>query len=208
MYAFVNLTRGRQVRIISGFVIMIAYLKGTILDKGLTYVILENNGVGYKVFVTPETLEAKNGDTVSLYTYLKVSEDGQALFGLPDFNALQFFELLITVSGVGPKVALAILSAARVEAVRQAIANQDAAVFTRISGVGLKTAEKIIVELKSKVGALEAASGGVAASGDAFEALIALGYSQKEVRDALKKIDATLPGPQQLKEALRILGKS
>ena len=130
---------------------MISYLKGIILEKGLTYIILENNNIGYKVFVTPETLEAKIGDTAALYTYHKSGEDGQALFGLLDFESLQFFELLITVSGVGPKVALAILSSARVESIRQAIANQDAAVFTRISGVGLKTAEKIIVELKSKI---------------------------------------------------------
>lgn len=185
---------------------MIAYLKGAILEKSASYIILENSGVGYKVFVTPETLENKLGETVALYVYHKVSEDGQALFGLPDFSTLQFFELLITVSGVGPKVALAILSAARVETVRQAIANQDAAVFTRISGVGLKTAEKIIVELKSKVGALEAT--GAAASGEVFEALIALGYNQREVREALKKIEANLPSQQQLKEALKLLGKA
>ncbi len=184
---------------------MIAYLKGTILEKGLTYIILENNGVGYKVFVTPETLEFKVGDSAALYTYMKVSDDGQALYGLLDFAALQFFELLITVSGVGPKVALAILSAARVDAVRQAIANQDAAVFTRISGIGLKTAEKIIVELKSKVGAFESAGG--VASGDVFEALIALGYNSREVREALKRLDATLPSQQQLKQALQMLGK-
>ena len=113
--------------------------------------------------------------------------------------------MLITVSGVGPKVALAILSAARVEAVRQAIANQDAGLFTRISGIGLKTAEKIIVELKNKVGALETGAG-AAASGDVFEALIALGYNQREVRDALKKIDLALPSQMQLREALKVLG--
>ena len=94
---------------------MIAYLQGKILEKGLTYIILENNGIGYKVFTIPEILQSNIGDEIKLYTYLKVSDDGQALFGLPDFNSLQFFELLITVSGVGPKVALAILSAARVD---------------------------------------------------------------------------------------------
>jgi Holliday junction DNA helicase RuvA len=186
---------------------MIAYLKGTILEKGLTYIILENSGIGYKVFVTPETLEMKIGDSVALYTYMKVSDDGQSLYGLPDFNTLKFFEMLITVSGVGPKVALAILSAARVDAVRQAISNQDAAVFTRISGIGLKTAEKIIVELKSKVGSVDSSGGGIAASGDVFEALIALGYNSREVRDALKKIDIHLTSQAQLKEALGLLGK-
>jgi len=184
---------------------MLSYINGTILEKGLNYIILENQGLGYKVFVTPETLEAKNGDKAALYTYLKISDDGQSLFGLSDFSTLQFFELLITVSGVGPKVALAILSSSRVDAIRQAIANQDSAVFTRISGVGNKTAERIILELKSKMGVIE--SSGSSISSDAFDALIALGYNQREVREALKKIDSALPSSQQLKEALKMLGK-
>jgi Holliday junction DNA helicase RuvA len=184
---------------------MIAYLKGTILEKGLTYIILENNGIGYKVFVTPETLQVPAEYSVALFTYHKVSDDGQSLFGLPDFATLQFFELLITVSGVGPKVALAILSAAKVEAVRQAIANQDAGVFTRISGVGLKTAEKIIVELKSKVGPGGSTAG---AGSEIFDALLGLGYNQKEVREVVNKIDGTKPQGEQLKQALQLLGKA
>ncbi len=186
---------------------MIAFLKGTILEKGLTYIILENNGIGYKVFVTPETLELKQGDEAALYTYLKVSDDGQSLFGLSDFATLQFFEMLITVSGVGPKVALAILSAAKVDTIKQAIANQDAGVFTRISGVGNKTAERIILELKNKVGTIEV-SAGVAGSSEVFEALVSLGYNQKEVREALKRVNTTLPVQEQLKQALQVLGKA
>ena len=84
---------------------MISQLSGQVAHKDSRFLILDVGGVGYKVFVMPETLELKRGDTVALYTYMKVSDDGQALFGLPDFAALQFFELLITVSGVGPKVA-------------------------------------------------------------------------------------------------------
>lgn len=183
---------------------MIAYLKGTVLEKGLTYIILENQGIGYKVFVIPEALEGKIGDAASFYTYMKVSDDGQSLFGLPDFGTLQFFEMLITVSGVGPKVALAILSAAKVEAVKQAIASQDPGIFTRISGVGLKTAEKIIVELKSKVGSLGASGG---SSSEVFDALLALGYNQREVREVINKIDHTKPQEQQLKQALQMIGK-
>jgi holliday junction DNA helicase RuvA len=184
---------------------MIAYLKGKILEKGLTYIILENNGIGYKVFTTPEILQSNIGDEIKLYTYHKVSEDGQALFGLLDFQSLQFFELLITVSGVGPKVALAILSSARAEAVRQAIANQDAAIFTRISGIGTKIAERIIVELKNKVGV---AVGGVSGSSEVFDALLALGYSQREARGAMQKVNSDLPTQEQLKQALKVLGKS
>lgn len=185
---------------------MIAYLKGTILEKGLTYVILENDGIGYKVFVVPEILEMKIGDSLAVYTYMKVAEDGQALFGLADFVTLQFFEMLITVSGVGPKVALAILSAAKVDAVKQAIMAQDAAIFTRISGVGMKTAEKIIVELKNKVGILETATGISASSSEVFDALLALGYNQREVRDVVGKLDNSLTTQEQIRQALKVLG--
>ncbi len=182
---------------------MIAFLKGKILEKGLTYIILENQGLGYKVFVPPEILEKPIGEEVKLFTYQKIAEDGQSLFGLPDFQALQFFELLITVSGVGPKVALAILSSAPAESVKQAIASQDAGVFTRISGIGSKTAERIIVDLKNKVGAFGAAAG---ASSEVFDALLALGYNQREVRGVMNKLKSNLPQPQQLKEALKMLG--
>lgn len=171
----------------------------------MTYIILENGGIGYKVFVPPEILEAKIGEAAALYIYHKVSEDGQSLFGLPDFKALQFFELLITVSGVGPKVALAILSSAPAESVRQAIAAQDAGVFTRISGIGSKTAERIIVDLKNKVGVLDAA---VLGTSEVFDALLALGYNQKEVREVINKIDTGKPQGEQLKQALRMLGKA
>jgi len=184
---------------------MIAYLKGKVLEKTSQYLVLENNNLGYKVFVTPEILEARVGEMVSVYTYFKVSEDGQALFGLPDFATLQFFEMLITVSGVGPKVALAILSAARADAVKQAIANQDAGIFTRISGVGTKTAEKIIVELKNKVGILDMPQ--AKSSSEVFDALLALGYSQREVREVIGKLDASLSQGEQIKQALKVLGK-
>jgi Holliday junction DNA helicase RuvA len=166
----------------------------------------EDNGIGYKVFVTPEILEAKIGDTVALFTYHKVAEDGQALFGLPDFSTLQFFEMLITVSGVGPKVALAILSSAKAETIKQAIASQDAAVFTKVAGVGTKTAEKIIVELKNKVGSFT--SPGLGGASDVFDALLALGYGQREVREAVNKLDNSLSQQEQLKQALKLLGKS
>lgn len=183
---------------------MIAYLKGKILDKSLTYIILENQGVGYKVFVTPEALQKSVADEISLYTYMKVADDGHSLYGLPSFQALQFFELLITVSGVGPKVALAILSAAPIESVKQAIANQDSAIFTRISGIGSKTAERIIVDLKNKVGA---ADGSVSGGSEIFDALLALGYNQREVREVINKLDDKKPQEQQLKQALQMLGK-
>ena len=174
---------------------MISYIKGRILEKALTYIILENQGVGYKVFVTPDALQKAVGDEASFYTYHKVAEDGQALFGLPNFSTLQFFELLITI-----------LSAAPVESVKQAIASQDAGAFKRISGIGTKTAEKIIVELKSKVGAM-VGEGSSVSSSEVFDALLALGYKQNVVREVINKIDSTKPQDQQLKQALQMLGK-
>ncbi|HVY67576.1 MAG TPA: Holliday junction branch migration protein RuvA [Patescibacteria group bacterium] len=182
---------------------MIAYLKGRVLEKGLTYLILEVQGLGYQVFVTPEILQTPLGETVAVFTYHKVAEDGQTLFGLPDFETLNFFELLVSVSGVGPKIALAILSASPVSSVRQAIANQDAGMFTRISGVGSKTAERIIVDLKNKVGAV----GGSAAGTAVFDALLALGYNQREVREAVAKLDGSLSEAEQIKRALQLLAK-
>lgn len=113
--------------------------------------------------------------------------------------------MLITVSGVGPKVALAILSTARVDAVRSAIANQDAGIFTRISGVGTKTAEKIILELKNKVGVLDSPM--AKTSSEVFDALLALGYSQREVREVINKVDSGLSQGEQIKQALKQLSK-
>jgi Holliday junction DNA helicase RuvA len=184
---------------------MISYLKGRILEKGPNFIILENQNIGYKVFVTPDMLQIPASNEVGLYTYMKVSDDGQSLFGLADFKSLQFFELLITVSGVGPKVALAILSSAKPDAVKQAIANQNAGVFTKIAGIGTKIAERIIVELKNKVGlSLGEASG----SSEVFDALLALGYNQREARGVMQKVGAGLSTQEQLKQALQMLGKS
>jgi Holliday junction DNA helicase RuvA len=185
---------------------MIAYLKGQVLEKSLNYIILENQGIGYKVFVTPDVLEKPVGAEIALYTYMKVSDDGQSLFGLPDFATLQFFEMLITVSGVGPKVALSILSSAKVTDVQNAIASQDAGMFRRISGIGTKTAEKIIVELKNKLSVISTQSS--AGGAEVFDALLALGYKQNEVREVINKLDGSLSTEHQLKQALKILGKN
>jgi holliday junction DNA helicase RuvA len=183
---------------------MIAYLQGKILQKTTNFIILDTRGLGYKVFVTPEILEQNLGSHIALYTHLKSSDDGQTLFGMPDFPTLQFFEMLITVTGVGPKVALTIVSAAKIEVLQQAIVNQDTEIFTRMSGVGKKTAERIILELKNKIagGALGEAS---VSGSDLFDALITLGYNPREVREVLPKVDATADTQAQLKQALKLL---
>lgn len=185
---------------------MIAYLKGMVLEKTFTYLIIENSGIGYKVFVTPEMLETKLGGEVRVYIYQKVTDDGITLFGMPDFRNLQFFELLITVTGVGPKMALSMLSAAKPDILENAISNADTGMFTRMSGVGKKTAERIILELKTKVSSITMQQS--KGSTEIYDALVGLGYSPREARDVTLQVDNTLPSDQQLKMALKLLRKS
>lgn len=186
---------------------MIAYLKGKILQKSANYLVLEHSGIGYKVFATPEALSLPLGQETELYIYHKSADDGQTLFGMPDFGMLQFFELLITVTGVGPKMALGIISAAKIEILQQAIVNGDTEIFTRMSGVGKKTAERIILELKSKIssGVLETMSAG---SSDIYDALVSLGYNPREIREIISQIDTALETGEQIKQALKLLSKN
>ncbi len=185
---------------------MISYLKGKVLQKTVQFVILENAGIGYKIFTTPEVLESPLGSDLELYIYHKSSDDGQTLFGMPDFESLLFFELLITVTGVGPKMALTIVSSSKIDMLQQAIINADSDIFTRMSGVGKKTAERIILELKNKIagGILSSAGGG----SDLFDALISLGYNPREVRDVVGRVDSTLDTATQIKEALKMIAKA
>lgn len=186
---------------------MIAYLQGKVLQKTTSYLILEQNSIGYKVFTTPEVLDHPLGKEISLYIYQKSSENEQTLFGMPNFDALQFFELLITVTGVGPKMALTIISSSKIDILQQAIINQDSDIFTRMSGVGKKTAERIILELKNKMtgNILTGASGG---SSDLYDALISLGYNPREVREVVSKVDSTQDTAAQIKEALQLITKA
>lgn len=188
---------------------MIAYLSGKILQKTQSYIVLlSDGGVGYKVLVTPDVLNMPMGSQVALYIYHKSGDDGQVLFGMPDFDSLQFFEMLISVTGVGPKMALTIVSSAKIELLQGAIMNSDTEIFTRMSGVGKKTAERIILELRNKI-----TSGGLIQSGefvgsDVYDALTGLGYNPREIRDTLPQLDATADTATQLKQALKILSKA
>lgn len=186
---------------------MISYLKGIILQKTESYIILLQGHIGYQIFTTPEILEHPLGAEVELYIHHKVSAESQSLFGVPDFTSLKFFELLLEVKGVGPKAALTIISAGKIELLQQAILNGDSAIFTRMSGVGKKTADRIILELKNKIsgGVLESASTG---SSDLFDALISLGYNPREVRAVVSKVDGNLDTASQIKEALKLISSS
>lgn len=186
---------------------MIAYLQGKVLQKTTQYILLENAGIGYKIFVTPEVLDKTLGSEVELYIYHKSADDGQTLFGMPDFDSLQFFEMLISVTGVGPKMALTIVSAAKIDLLQQAIVNADTEIFTRMSGVGKKTAERIILELKNKVTSAGLLEGSNAAGSDVYDALAGLGYNPREIRETLPQLDPAADTATQLKQALKLLSR-
>ncbi len=185
---------------------MIGYIKGKIISQNENYVLVENSGIGYIVHSNPKVLEKPPGSEAELYTYMQVREDAMNLYGFETQDELQFFEQLITVSGVGPKMALAVLSAGDIDLVKNAIINQDAAVFTKVGGVGKKTAERIIVELKEKLGSGTISMAG-GKSDDLLNALEALGYSNREIKEALGKIDHSLSQEEKLRHAIKLLGR-
>jgi Holliday junction DNA helicase RuvA len=168
---------------------MIGSIRGDIQYKGNNYIIVQGRSVGYKVFITPMLLTTlKIADPISLFTHTYVREDQITLYGFQTVSELEFFELLLTVSGVGPKSALAIMSLAEINLLKSAIASGDASVFKKVSGIGTKTAERVVVELKEKLKGAADASPVAQGHSDAVDALLALGYSQQEAREALKNI--------------------
>lgn len=186
---------------------MIGSIRGKITLKTDKFLIVEAAGVGYKVNVSPDTLARaqKLNDEILLWIHTHVREDILDLYGFLDRSELEFFEMLISVSGIGPKGALSILSTTTVETLQTAIRTGDTGYLTKISGIGRKTAEKIVIELRDKLGKdIEGAT--LKGELDALEALKALGYGQNEARDALKEVDAKLSTNAKIKEALKILG--
>lgn len=187
---------------------MIGYLKGKIEHKGANYLILETGGVGYKVFATLVFLaHLKPGEETSIFTHTYVREDQISLYGFPTLPELEFFELLLTVSGVGPKSALGILSLSSLEMVKSAIVSEDPSVFTKVSGIGRKTAERVIVELKEKLKEEASIAPLSREHSDALDALVALGYNQQEAREALKQVPKDVDLQSKVKAALRNLKK-
>ena len=193
---------------------MIAHVFGVIVEKFGTSVIVDVHGVGYEVQLAAGDFDDTLIDsTVKFYTYHHVREQSQELFGFSSLIAKKLFELLITVQGVGPKAALAILSLGNSEVVRNAIANGDAVFITRASGVGKKTAERVVVDLSDKVGhAIRTdvnsigLSNIIIGSDEAVEALMALGYNLNDAAKALEGISTELSTAERVTQALR--GKS
>lgn len=188
---------------------MIGSVEGTVAALRPGYVILSAGGVGYKISATKEALATlSEGARAALWTYLAVRENALDLYGFRSEDEMHFFELLLTVSGIGPKSALAILDIAAVETLRSAIARGNAGYLTSVSGIGKKTAEKIVVELKDKVGlAADGFASGAEGDEGTLEALLALGYKQHEAREALRKVPQDVEGGnERLREALKVLG--
>lgn len=190
---------------------MIAHLKGNVVELKETSVVISAGGVGYRVFISPHTsisIGEMKEKSVSLFTHLFVREHSMDLYGFIEQEEIDFFEMLITVSGVGPKSALAILSLTDVLGLKRAIVSRDIAYLTKVSGIGKKNAQKIIIELEEKVGVLEELMVGAKGSDtDLIEALTSLGYTTREARDAIKNIPRKSEGTtERLKEALKQLG--
>lgn len=190
---------------------MIAHLRGKIEEKFGSSLIVDVNGVGYEMMVSALDFDnAVLGEELKFYTYHNVKENAEELYGFSSLAGKKIFELLISVQGVGPKAAIAILSLAEAEEVRNAIANADTGFISKASGVGKKSAERVVVDLRDKVGipsrygASELKSTNVLPEKDeALDALIALGFSLKEATVALEKIDMDLPVEERVKMALK-----
>ncbi len=190
---------------------MISYIEGKIIFRGEKFIIIKTGGIGFKVFVLPD-LNLEN-EEIKLFTYLNVKEDALTLYGFLDYKELELFELLISISGIGPKAGLGILSLADTETIKVAIVKNDASVLTRVSGIGKKTAERVILELKNKIlisdiGDLEDKSKEISEHSDAIDALISLGYNAGEAKNALSRISPEVKDVgERVRMALREMGK-
>jgi Holliday junction DNA helicase RuvA len=192
---------------------MISYLRGRIINKSLNYAILEVAGVGYQVYAGENFLnELKVGAEAEVYTHHQVREEVSDLYGFKTMEDLELFTLLLSVSGVGPKSALGVISMASANDIKEAIIRGDANLLTKVSGIGKKTAERVVLELKTKI----LRSGGVTTTinsssligSDEIDALMSLGYTLNDARSALNLIDPALTDSgERVKAALKKMAK-
>ena len=189
---------------------MISRLTGRAVGWSGEGLVLDVHGVGYLLHATPSAVrKAERGGDVTLETHLHVREDALQLYGFAEAGERELFEQLLAVSGVGPKVALAIVSGYSPSELRRAIGREDAALFQTIPGIGKKTAQRVVLELREKIAPLTAVDGGGDARGGgerhivARDALVELGYSVAEAEKRLAAIDPGLPPSERVREALR-----
>jgi Holliday junction DNA helicase RuvA len=192
---------------------MISYIKGKIKYIDSTFIEVINNNIGYKIFIANEFLnKIKLDQEVEIFCFQSVKEDALDLYGFESRDKLYLFEKLVSVSGIGPKTALGVLDLATVEEIESAIIAGDASILTKVSGIGKKTAERIVLELKNKflsksqpaVNETEPQS----EDSDVIDGLVGLGYSIDQARNALRQIDKKIKGSEQkIKACLKILSK-
>ena len=189
---------------------MIGRLRGTIVERTPETIILEVGGVGYLVAITPRTLSDLPGlgEEVVLHTHLHVREDQLALFGFGSSVDKDLFGMLLGVSGVGPKVAMAILATMTYEQLSIAVASDDIPALTAVPGIGKRSAQKLLLELKPKMDILDDVSTVTGSLGDVREALEGLGYGPDEIRGTLASMPDDLPIEELLRRSLRQLGRA
>jgi Holliday junction DNA helicase RuvA len=194
---------------------MIASIRGEVLDVALDHAVIEASGVGYRINATPSTLSTlRRGTEARLVTAMIVREDSMTLYGFADADARDLFSTLLSVSGVGPKIALATLAVHDAPALRHALADGDITALTRVPGIGKRSAERMVLELRDKVGPVGAAVGlptvnGHAVRGPVVEALVGLGFALKQAEETTDKVLANEPEATQstaLRSALSMLG--
>ncbi len=190
---------------------MLAHLSGSVLSVRETYLVLDVHGVGYKVYCAGRLLDlARTTPSLSLHIHTVVREDALELFGFAAPEELELFQMLIGISGIGPRSALGIIGLESAERLVGAIGQGDVGYLTKVSGVGKKSAEKIVLELRDKVGSLRLESGSPIRTqdGDVLEALLALGYRADDAREALRQVPAeVVEQGARIKEALRMLSR-
>ena len=195
---------------------MISSVRGEVLDIALDHVVIEASGVGYKLMASPSTLATlRRGSEARLITAMIVREDSMTLYGFPDGDARDLFLTLLGVSGVGPKIALATLAVYDATALRQALADGDVNALTRGPGIGKRSAERLVLELRDKIGpvspSIGAAVNGHSIRGPVVEALVGLGFAAKQAEEATDKVlaaDDEATTSTALRSALSLLGKT
>jgi Holliday junction DNA helicase RuvA len=195
---------------------MIASVRGEVLEVALDHVVIEAAGVGYRVNTTPPTLAALHrGAETRLVTAMIVREDSMTLYGFADADSRDLFQTLLSVSGVGPRLAMATLAVHEAPALRQVLADGDVTALTRVPGIGKRSAERMVLELRDKVGAVYATAGAPATNGHAVrtpvvEALVGLGFAGKQAEEAIDRVlaeDHSATTSSALRAALSLLGK-
>jgi len=189
---------------------MIGRLQGKVVGKGLDWVLIDIGGVGYKIFVLPSVAQEIKDKEAVIFTHLYVREDNLSLYGFLNEEQLELFELLISVSGIGPKAALGVLSIGDVKSLKQAIVEGRSDLLMGVSGVGRKMADRMVLELKNRVqveGGAVLPQSLTAEDEEVVQALENLGYKKSEASQAVAKAGENLKPEEKIKEALRYLGK-